>query len=266
LIAPREALGRALEGAPVDKIREQQELDREIALTAGATLLIAVNEYEAEQFRAATSIPVRVIGHRLEVAPSIAAFDERSDILFVGLLDHDGSPNTDSIVWFVQEVMPELDRLLGSDYRLKLAGRNASKRIQSLGGPRIELLGRVDDLTFCYDAARLFVAPTRYAAGLPQKVHEAAAFGLPCVTTSLLARQLGWKSGVELIAADNPTDFAAACARLYTDEELWRQLRLSAIRRIKQDCDPLEFSRTVGDILVELPAHSGRKMECAALR
>jgi lipopolysaccharide biosynthesis protein/GT2 family glycosyltransferase len=266
LIAPRETLRLALEGAPVDKIREQRELDRELGLIAGASLLIAVNEHEADQFRAATDMPVRVIGHRLEVTPTIAALEERSDILFVGLLDRDGSPNVDSIVWFVQEVMPELDRLLGTDYKLKLAGRNSSTRIQSLAGPRIELLGRVDDLTWCYDAARLFIAPTRYAAGLPQKVHEAAAHGLPCVTTSLLARQLGWKNDVELLTADAPKAFAAACARLYRDEKLWLQLRERAIERIRKDCSPAEFSRCVTEALGELTSSCRKTTHSLGLR
>ena len=37
--------------------------------------------------------------------------------------------------------------------------------------------------TILYDRARLFIAPTRFASGLPHKIHEAAAFGLPVVTT-----------------------------------------------------------------------------------
>jgi lipopolysaccharide biosynthesis protein/GT2 family glycosyltransferase len=252
LIAPREAMRLALEDASVDEAQQKQALKREIDLAAGAMLLIAVNEREAAQFRAATTIPVRVIGHRIEPAPTPAPFEARADILFVGLLDRDGSPNVDSIEWFVHEVMPELDRLIGAHYKLKLAGRNAGKRIQSLAGLRIELLGRVDDLMPCYDATRLFIAPTRYAAGLPQKVHEAAAFGVPCVTTRLIAQQLGWKDGIELRAADMPKDFAAACARLYTDGELWARLRGEALKRVAQDCNPADFASRVAEVLGEL--------------
>jgi lipopolysaccharide biosynthesis protein/GT2 family glycosyltransferase len=252
LIAPREALRLALENTPVDEVEQKQKLDHEIGLAAGASLLIAVNEYEADQFRTATSIPVHVIGHRLEPTPTISTFDARSDILFVGLLDHDGSPNVDSVAWFVREVMPKLDRLLGADYKLKLAGRNASNRIQSLAGPRVELLGQVDDLKSSYDAARLFIAPTRYAGGLPQKVHEAAAFGVPCVTTRLIARQLGWENEVELLAADAPKDFAAACARLYTDGKLWARLREEALKRVAQECNPGDFAARVAEMLAGL--------------
>jgi lipopolysaccharide biosynthesis protein/GT2 family glycosyltransferase len=252
LIAPREAMRLALEDVAVDEAQQKQALEHEIGLVAGALLLVAVNEYEAAQFRAAATIPVRVIGHRIKPEPTPTSFEARADILFVGLLDHDGSPNVDSIMWFAREVMPELDRLIGTHYKLKLAGRNAGKRIQALAGSRIELLGRVDDLTPCYDGARLFIAPTRYAAGLPQKVHEAAAFGLPCVTTSLLAWQLGWESGVELLAADAPKDFAAACARLYTDQQLWGRLREEALKRVARECNPADFAGRVSEMLAGL--------------
>ena len=36
-------------------------------------------------------------------------------------------------------------------------------------------------------SCKVFIAPTRFAAGIPHKVHEATANGIPCVTTELLA-------------------------------------------------------------------------------
>jgi hypothetical protein len=37
---------------------------------------------------------------------------------------------------------------------------------------------------------RVFAAPTRYSPGIPLKVHDAAAHGLPVVRTPLMAEQL----------------------------------------------------------------------------
>ena len=68
----------------------------------------------------------------------------------------------------------------------------------------------VDDLTPLYDDARVFVAPTRYSAGISLKVIEAAARGVPIVCTPLVARQLGWISGEELLTAETPAEFACA--------------------------------------------------------
>src|SRR5437763_14014694 len=115
--------------------------------------------------------------------------------------------------WVVSQVLPRLRAELCACVGLTIAGARRSRALAALAdrAAAVELLGRVDDLTPLYEQARLFVAPTRFPAGLPYKVHHAAAHGLPVVCTTLLAEQLGWRSGDELLAADDAAGFAAAC-------------------------------------------------------
>jgi glycosyltransferase involved in cell wall biosynthesis len=256
LFAPREAFRLALQGTPLSAHDLKRAVENELALANGACALVSVSEQEATEFRRSTKVPVHVIGHCLETKPTPRPFNARCDILFVGLLDHDDAPNTDSVIWFATEVMPKLDLLLGKNYKLRLAGRNASKKIQELGGARIELLGRVEDLRSCYDSARLFIAPTRYAAGLPMKVHGAAAAGLPVVTTTLIATQLRWNHGEEVLIADRPEDFASACHRLYTDASLWERLRRNALACVGKECNPAEFSACMASLFNQFTANS----------
>ena len=63
-----------------------------------------------------------------------AAAEARRDILFVGALDDDPSPNTDSLLWFVDEIMPLLDGLVGDDWQLLVAGRAGAPRVRRLAG------------------------------------------------------------------------------------------------------------------------------------
>ncbi len=78
----------------------------------------------------------------------------------------------------------------------------------------------------------MFVAPTRFSAGVPLKVLEAAAYGLPVVATDLLREQLGWEAGKHLLAspASDADAFADHCVRLATDQALWRSLRAGGAR------------------------------------
>ena len=122
------------------------------------------------------------------------------------------------------------------------------QKINNLNNSSIKLLGKVDDLTPFYNQARLFVAPTRYAAGIPHKVHEAAAYGLPIITTSLIAQQLGWNPEIELLVADNPINFAQQCVKLYQDSTLWNQLRKNARKRVDTECSHQIFSEKLGSI------------------
>jgi hypothetical protein len=52
----------------------------------------------------------------------------------------------------------------------------------------------------------------RFAAGIPLKVVEAVAAGIPAVITPLLSQQLGWSGGDPLPTAESPEQFAAEVA------------------------------------------------------
>jgi glycosyltransferase involved in cell wall biosynthesis len=107
------------------------------------------------------------------------------------------------------------------------------------------------DLTPLYNTHRVFVAPTRYAAGLPYKVHEAASHGLPVVATDLLRRQLGWEDGQDLLAAEptDPVAFARQVLALYRSETLWNHIRTGAAERIRSECGRETWERVVAEIL-----------------
>lgn len=213
----------------------------ELALAAHAHHVTAVNAAEAARFRTPGGPAVSILGHALKPDATPAGFDARRHVLFMGNLADPDSPNVDSLIWFVDEVMPRLADLFRGPARLLVAGRNDAAAVRARRGGRVELLGPVDDLRVLFDRARVFVAPTRFAAGIPHKVHQAAALGVPVVATSLLARQLGWQDGRHLLVADTPGDFGAAVARLYRDPVLWQELREAALAQVTTDCDPDAF-------------------------
>ena len=104
--------------------------------------------------------------------------------------------------------------------------------------PRVPLLGAVADLDPLYDSHRVFVAPTRYAAELPHKIHEAASFGIPVVAPELLRAQLGWRDRRDLLVADadDSAAFAQHVLTLYRSEGVWRGVRAGAAERIRVEC------------------------------
>ena len=249
VFAVREALRTGKSNSGAFKTKVQRKIAEEIALATQARIVVTVNEIEAGFFRKAGHSDVRVLGHNINVAPTASGFTSRRNLLFVGALNEDASPNADSLVWFVNEVMPKLDRLIGTDYVLNVVGRNGSPKIRALGDTRVKLLGRIEDIRNLYDSSRVFIAPTRFAGGIPMKVHEAASMGLPVVATSLLGRQLGWTDETELLTADRPEDFALACQRLYEDPKLWCRIREAALIRVGQDCNPDRFEEIIHSML-----------------
>jgi GT2 family glycosyltransferase/SAM-dependent methyltransferase len=248
LIWPREA-ARARLG--VGAAPPADAAEREFGLARAADIVLAVSEAEAESFRRVGCVDVRVLGHAVQPEPGAPGFAGRQGILFVGRLLEEESPNVDSIRWFVREVMPLLDRIIGDGYRLDLVGACAPGLVRDLGSERVRFHGRVEDLRDHYARARLFIAPTRFAAGLPLKVTEAAAHGVPLVATTLIAAQAGWRDGVELLQAGSADQFAAACARLYGDAGLWQSLRDAALERVRRDYSRPGFAGTVRGMLAD---------------
>jgi glycosyltransferase involved in cell wall biosynthesis len=169
-------------------------------------------------------------------------------LLFVGAIYSETSPNADSMIWFLNDVFPKIQKKLGETIHVTIAGVNKSSRVQKLAGPSVHITGHLRDLSELYASARLFVAPTRFAAGLPHKIHEAAARGLPVVATPLLAGQLEWTERELAIAADAET-FASRCCELYADPDQWLSKRNAALDRVRAECSPESFDKSVGDVL-----------------
>ena len=218
----------------------------EVRLVDGCSAVLTVSAKDARCFSDHGAKQVFTLSHCIDPTPTPRPFENRSGILFVGPVYNYETPNADSITWFAGEIFPIIRERIGPDLQFQLAGTiHAPQFVESRGGAGVCFLGRVDNLTPVYDAARVFVAPTRYAAGIPLKCIEAAALGLPIVTTTLLAEQLGWKDGVELLVADDPRSFADQCVRLLEDPELWNRLRANALHRIEESYSVKGFSATI---------------------
>jgi glycosyltransferase involved in cell wall biosynthesis len=247
IFTARERERRKLFGQPMSDEEFKAELTKEFAITHKADAVLMVNEADARLYRERLTVPAHVVSYAFPVAAAGPAFSERRDFLFVGRSEgpREWSPNVDSLVWFVEEIMPQLDALLGKDYRLIVAGI-ADKDVKArLASDRVTFLGIVDDLSGLYDRSRVFIAPTRFAAGIPIKLTEAAGAGIPAVATKLLVHQLGFENGRDIIGADDPETFAAGCALLYTDADAWLDMRQAVMAKATVNYSPEYFDSTV---------------------
>jgi GT2 family glycosyltransferase/glycosyltransferase involved in cell wall biosynthesis len=215
--------------------------------------IVAVNPLEADLIGAAGFHNVKILGHAQSLHLTGRPFADRHGLLFVGALSDRESPNLDSLIWFIERVLPQLALQLPAETRFTVAGY-VNRRIDLSGLARVkyvDLRGPQEDLTPLYDEHRLFIAPTRFAAGIPYKLHEAAAHGLPIVASALLARQLGWQDEAELLTADPaaPETFVSQIARLYHDPALWEQIRAQAADRMARENSPGVYDETLREIL-----------------
>jgi glycosyltransferase involved in cell wall biosynthesis len=248
--ASREAEQARLAGKPYDMDAGMRAL---LAASALCRRVVAVTPTEAETLRSYGVADVSVVGHMIESRPTPRSFGQRAGMLFVGAFHTMDCPNLDSLTWFVDAVLPLIEVELGWETRLTIAGYAAPgvELDRFDNHPRITLRGAVADLEGLYNGNRVFIAPTRFAAGAPYKVFEAASRGLPVVATELLREQLGWTAGQEILSADSsdPAGFAAGVLELYRNESLWQAIREGALRRLERENGKAGFTEAVAAVL-----------------
>ncbi len=114
LFSLRDAESRRVAGEVVTDATVRANVEQEIDLARGASRVLCVSPQEAMWFDGA-GYATTTLAHTVECAPTPRSFAERSGLLFVGALNADGTPNSDSVVWFVDKVLPIVRDSLGVD-------------------------------------------------------------------------------------------------------------------------------------------------------
>ena len=222
----------------------------EIALAKSADMVVVVSEADRAKMLQGGVRSVYVVGHRLSADPTSTSFSERSTFLFVGAVHGTDNPNYDSIRYFCGSVWPTVAKATGAKFTV--AGYGTDEVLGDLDGPNVRVLGAQQDLRPVYQRARVFVVPTRYAAGLPFKAHEAAAYGVPLIVSGVIAAQLQWRNGIDYLVAEDADAFVKQCSRLWVDQELWETLRANALQRVIDELSPAAFERSIRSVLNEV--------------
>jgi glycosyltransferase involved in cell wall biosynthesis len=190
---------------------------------------------------------VFVWGHPLEVKTPEKKYPEREGLLFVGGFLRSPSPNEDAVLHFVKDIFPQIRGPLGS--HLFIVGTNHLESIKALESDSLTVTGYVEDLRVYYERARVFVVPTRFAAGIPLKLLEAMSHGIPAVVTPLVALQLGLSEGEGVLIGRDDGDFAKKTIELYRNEGLWDELGKKALEHVRVHCDPEKMKRHLDRII-----------------
>ena len=132
-------------------------------------------------------------------------------------------PNVESARFLIQEVMP-LVWQKKPNCKVTIAGANPSALVRQLESSNVEVTGWVERIDHVYRSAKVFVAPMLINSGLQNKLLEAMALEVPCITTSLANNALGAKHNETILIADEAEEMATQILRLLDDSDFGRQL------------------------------------------
>ncbi len=140
------------------------------------------------------------------------------DVLFTGNMSY--PPNVEAAEFIVLEVLPLL-RLSKPDCNVTLAGSSPHLRVKALGQlAGVHVTGWVEDLRPVYASAKCFLAPMQTGTGLQNKLLEAMAMELPCVTSPLANKPLGAEEGITIRVANSPWEYATAILEILESQAL----------------------------------------------
>jgi GT2 family glycosyltransferase len=172
----------------------------------------------------------QLVSNIVDVPGSNMPFALRRDLLFIGGFQH--PPNIDAVLFFLKEIYPLVSGRLG-EAKFYIIGDKAPPEIVALANERIIVAGLQRDVRPFFDNVRLSVAPLRFGAGVKGKINQSMAFGVPVVATSLAVEGTRLQDREEILAADEPEDFARAIIELYESEELWNRISENGLKKTR---------------------------------
>ncbi len=151
-------------------------------------------------------------------------------VFFVG--DLTWPPNAEAVRWFCMEIWPRIARLRPFA-RAEILGRGAPPDLARNRPEGVLLLGEGGDTRPFWSRAAVAVVPLRAGGGTRLKILEAAACGVPVVSTSVGAEGLGLAEGSEILLRDSADRFAEAVAGLLADPEARRRQAAAGRLRVE---------------------------------
>lgn len=165
------------------------------------------------------------------------------DILFTGNLSY--NPNIEACLFIHNEVSGLLDK----NTSIAFVGANPHRMVRKCASNQIRITGWVDDIAAYYRKSRIFVAPMFSGSGMQNKILEAMASGLPCVTTQLVNNAIKAESEVEILLAETAEEFAYQIKRLREDDLLYRQISTNAKNFVRAHFDWKSVNRSLTELI-----------------
>lgn len=139
--------------------------------------------------------------------------EEKYDLVFVGNMSY--PPNVEAVKYIEEHILSK-----NSELTLLVSGSNPHSSIKRIAeqNSQIFLTGWVDDIRHSYKSGKIFLAPMTIGTGMQNKLLEAMALGVPCVTTPLANNAIHATPGDEIIVADKPEEIYRSVVKLLKDQ------------------------------------------------
>ena len=198
-----------------------------------------VTSEDADEYHRATGVATRAVPNTVPAAAFERYRAVRSSpggYAYLGAFDH--GANLRAATRLVQRIHP-IVRQAEPTARLTFIGRRPPDTLRRLAEatPGVELQGDVADAMAALVAAGPLVAPLEWGSGTKLKLLEAAAAGVPIVTSPQGLEGLDFEPDRDILVAASDADFGASLVRLWREPELAERLRAGSLDRVLRQYD-----------------------------
>ena len=175
--------------------------------------------------------------------------EKQYDLIFAGNMSY--PPNVDAVLYLAKSIFP---KLLEQDPTLKLCicGATPVPAIKALASAHIHVTGWVDDMAEYYAKSQIFIAPMQLGTGLQNKLLEAMAMHLPCITSPLAGNPLESAThNTNILICNNVNEYVAAVNALKTDKDFYHKIAENGFQFVKDNYDWEEIGRRLDDVMMK---------------
>jgi len=150
--------------------------------------------------------------------------DKEYDLVFVGNMRY--APNIESALFIAKEILPLLLKEK-PDTKILLSGSSPTKAVLDLASENITVSGWVDDIRESYAKGKIFFAPLNIGTGLQNKLLEAMAMGIPCITSNLANNALHATNNKEILIGETPEQYKKLILDLLSDHDKSKSIAIA---------------------------------------
>ncbi len=228
----------------LEKIRAKNLLKTERWVLRNADLVFSFSIEDRKRLQTISGrsdIVLTRAGVCLPAKPAETAKNEK--VIFVGALDY--FPNIQALEWYAEEI----HTLIKKKYELVVVGRNPGTLVKAICHKyNFTLVASPPEIDSILRQAALEVVPLLSGSGTRGKILEAAAYGIPVISTTLGAQGLGFTNREAIIIADQARQFAGEVEHFLNAPQERTKIANASLNYVQK----FNYDSVVVDFLAEL--------------
>jgi glycosyltransferase involved in cell wall biosynthesis len=190
----------------------------------------AVSEVDAQYYKGLTPCPdkVQLFSNVIDLdtyqsRPLPPPGFKKPCMYLAGTFGRYHSPMDTAARWVLDEILPIVKKSI-PEIHFYIVGSGSDRTLGHVAGDGITVTGKLESVLPYLCNSDVALVPLKFESGTRFKILEAAACGVPVVSTTLGAEGIPVTSGKDIVLADDASSFADAIVRIIRDSEYSRNL------------------------------------------